>query len=48
VLGPPRPVHALFVNGEPVVEDGELLGADAATLAADLARESARLRERVR
>ena len=46
VLGPPRPVHALFVNGEPVVEDGELRGADAATLAADLAWESARLRER--
>jgi cytosine/adenosine deaminase-related metal-dependent hydrolase len=43
VLGPPRPVHTLLVKGEPVVEGGELLGADAATLAADLARESARL-----
>jgi cytosine/adenosine deaminase-related metal-dependent hydrolase len=48
VLGPPRPVHALFVNGEPVVEDCELLNVDAATLAADLARESARLRGRAR
>jgi cytosine/adenosine deaminase-related metal-dependent hydrolase len=44
VLGPPRPVHTLLVNGEPVVEDGELRTADAAALAADLARESARLR----
>jgi cytosine/adenosine deaminase-related metal-dependent hydrolase len=43
VLGPPRPVHTLFVNGERVVEGGELLGADPAALAADLARESARL-----
>jgi cytosine/adenosine deaminase-related metal-dependent hydrolase len=48
VLGPPRPVHTLFVNGEPVVEEGSLRTADAATLAADLARESARLRERAR
>ena len=46
VLGPPRPVHALFVNGEPVVEDGELRTADAGMVATDLARESARLRER--
>jgi hypothetical protein len=48
VLGPPRPVHTLLVNGEAVVEDGELLGADPAALAADLAQESARLRERAR
>jgi cytosine/adenosine deaminase-related metal-dependent hydrolase len=48
VLGPPRPVHTLFVNGEPVVEEGALRTADAATLAADLSRESARLRERAR
>ena len=48
VLGPPRPVHTLFVNGEPVVEEGSLRTADPATLAADLARESARLRERAR
>jgi cytosine/adenosine deaminase-related metal-dependent hydrolase len=43
VLGPPRPVHTLLVAGEPVVEDGELRTADPSTLAADLARESARL-----
>jgi cytosine/adenosine deaminase-related metal-dependent hydrolase len=48
VLGPPRPVHTLFVNGEPVVEEGSLRTADPVTLAADLARESARLRERAR
>jgi cytosine/adenosine deaminase-related metal-dependent hydrolase len=46
VLGPPRPVHTLFVNGEPVVEEGLLGTADETALAADLARESARLRER--
>jgi cytosine/adenosine deaminase-related metal-dependent hydrolase len=46
VLGPPRPVDTLFVGGEVVVEGGELRTADAAVLAADLARESARLRER--
>jgi cytosine/adenosine deaminase-related metal-dependent hydrolase len=46
VLGPPRPVHTLLVNGEPVVQEGELLNADPAVLAGDLARESARLRER--
>jgi cytosine/adenosine deaminase-related metal-dependent hydrolase len=48
VLGPPRRVHALFVNGEPVVEEGSLRTADEAALAAELARESARLRERAR
>jgi cytosine/adenosine deaminase-related metal-dependent hydrolase len=46
VLGPPRPVHALLVNGEPVVEEGQLRTADPVMLAADLAGESARLRER--
>jgi 8-oxoguanine deaminase len=40
VLGPPRPVDALLVGGEIVVEDGELRTADAETVAADLARES--------
>jgi cytosine/adenosine deaminase-related metal-dependent hydrolase len=40
VLGPPRPVDALLVGGEIVVEDGELRTADAETLARDLARES--------
>jgi cytosine/adenosine deaminase-related metal-dependent hydrolase len=47
VLGPPRAVHTLLVNGEPVVEEGELRTADPVLLAADLAGESARLRERV-
>jgi cytosine/adenosine deaminase-related metal-dependent hydrolase len=46
VLGPPRPVHTLLVNGEPVVENGELVAAHPAVLADDLARESGRLRER--
>ena len=46
VLGPPRPVHGLFVHGDVVVEAGELRTADPALLAADLARESARLAER--
>jgi cytosine/adenosine deaminase-related metal-dependent hydrolase len=46
VLGPPRPAEGLFVNGEVVVEGGELRTADPLTLASDLARESARLRER--
>jgi cytosine/adenosine deaminase-related metal-dependent hydrolase len=48
VLGPPRPAEWLFVNGEVVVEDGELRTADPLTLASDLLRESARLRERAR
>jgi cytosine/adenosine deaminase-related metal-dependent hydrolase len=46
VLGPPRPVHTLMVNGEPVVEEGQLRTADPVMVAADLAGESARLRER--
>jgi cytosine/adenosine deaminase-related metal-dependent hydrolase len=46
VLGPPRPVHHLFVDGEVVVQDGELRTADPASLAATLTRESARLAER--
>jgi len=40
VLGPPRPVDALLVGGEVVVEDGELRTADGEAVAADLARES--------
>ena len=48
VLGPTRPVDTLLVAGEPVVEGGELRTADPVTLAADLARESARLAERSR
>jgi cytosine/adenosine deaminase-related metal-dependent hydrolase len=46
VLGPPRPVDTLLVGGEAVVEARELRTADPATLATDLARESARLAER--
>jgi len=42
-FGPTRHVHALLVGGRPVVEDGELRTADPVTLAADLARESARM-----
>jgi cytosine/adenosine deaminase-related metal-dependent hydrolase len=47
VLGPPRPVDKLFVGGRLIIEDAELRTADAATLAADLARQSARIREHV-
>src|SRR5204863_8519941 len=43
VLGPTRPVDALLVGGEVVVEDGELRTADADTLATELERASARL-----
>jgi hypothetical protein len=39
-------VDTLLVGGEAVVEAGELRTADPATLATDLARESARLAER--
>jgi cytosine/adenosine deaminase-related metal-dependent hydrolase len=42
-FGPRRHVHALLVGGQLVVEDGELRTADPITLAADLARESARM-----
>ena len=42
-FGPTRPVDVLLVNGEVVVEDGELRTADPVTLAADLRRESARM-----
>ena len=44
-FGPARPVDALLVGGAPVVLDGELRTADPVTLAADLARASARMRE---
>jgi cytosine/adenosine deaminase-related metal-dependent hydrolase len=46
VLGPTRPVDTLLVAGEIVVEAGELRTADPVTLAADLARQSARMAER--
>jgi cytosine/adenosine deaminase-related metal-dependent hydrolase len=42
-FGPTRHVHTLLVGGEPVVADCELRTADPVTLAADLARESARM-----
>jgi cytosine/adenosine deaminase-related metal-dependent hydrolase len=44
-FGPVRHVDALLVGGEPVVRDGELRTADPVTLAARLARQSARMRE---
>jgi len=44
-FGPTRPVDLLLVGGRIVVDDGELRTADAATLAADLSRQSARMRE---
>ena len=43
-FGPTRPVSTLLVGGRPVVADGELRTADPATLAADLAAASARMR----
>ncbi len=42
-FGPTRPVHTLLVGGRAIVAGGELRTADPVTLAADLARESARL-----
>ncbi|HYI20332.1 MAG TPA: 8-oxoguanine deaminase [Solirubrobacteraceae bacterium] len=42
-FGPTRPVHTLLVGGRAVVDGGELRTADPVILAADLARESARL-----
>jgi cytosine/adenosine deaminase-related metal-dependent hydrolase len=44
VFGPTRAVSTLLVGGEVVVEGGELRTADPLTLAADLRRESARMR----
>jgi cytosine/adenosine deaminase-related metal-dependent hydrolase len=43
VLGPPRPVELLLVNGEPVVEGGELKTTDEPEIARGLARASERL-----
>jgi cytosine/adenosine deaminase-related metal-dependent hydrolase len=42
-FGPTRPVHTLLVGGATVVEEGELRTADAAALAADLSRQSAKM-----
>jgi cytosine/adenosine deaminase-related metal-dependent hydrolase len=47
VLGAPGPVELLLVGGRPVVEGAELRTADEAAVAADIARESRRLAERV-
>jgi cytosine/adenosine deaminase-related metal-dependent hydrolase len=44
VMGPTRPVDTLLVNGRVVVVDADLLTADDGALAADLARQSARMR----
>ncbi len=43
ILGPPRQVETLVVDGAPVVERGELLGADIDAIARDAAAASARL-----
>jgi cytosine/adenosine deaminase-related metal-dependent hydrolase len=43
VLGPDRRARHVFVGGEAVITDGELLGADLATLRADLAKRARRL-----
>jgi cytosine/adenosine deaminase-related metal-dependent hydrolase len=47
VLGRPQPVDLLLVGGRAVVEDAELRTADEAQVAAELARQSRRLQERV-
>jgi 8-oxoguanine deaminase len=47
VLGRPQPVDTLLVGGRPIVEDGELRTADVDAVAADIARQSRRLQERV-
>ena len=46
VLGAPRRVHTLYVQGRAVVEDRELRTGDEATIAADLVREAQRLVDR--
>ncbi len=46
VLGPPQPVELLLVNGEPVVEGGELRTANEQEIAKGLANASHRLAER--
>jgi cytosine/adenosine deaminase-related metal-dependent hydrolase len=47
VLGPSRPVELLLVNGEPVVEGGELRTADEREIAREIGRASRQLAERV-
>jgi predicted kinase len=43
VLGPDRRARHVFVDGEPVVRDGTLLGADERALRRDLADRARRL-----
>ena len=43
MLGPPRPVETLIVNGAPVVEQGRLRTGDPDEIARDAAAASARL-----
>ena len=45
VFGPPRPVEQLLVQGRTVVEGGQVVGADEATISADLDKASRRLLE---
>jgi len=45
VFGPPRPVEQLLVQGRPVVEGGQVVGVDEASIAADLDKASRRLLE---
>jgi cytosine/adenosine deaminase-related metal-dependent hydrolase len=46
VLGPPRMVHTLVVNGRIVVDDGHVLTSDELDVARDLEKASVRLAER--
>jgi hypothetical protein len=43
VLGPDRRARHVFVDGEPVVRDGTLLGADEGALRRDLSERARRL-----
>lgn len=46
VMGAPRSVHTLYVQGRAVVESGELRTGDEEVIARDLTREAARIAER--
>jgi cytosine/adenosine deaminase-related metal-dependent hydrolase len=48
VFGPPRPVEILLVNGQPVVENGELRTADEHEITTGLAKASEKLASRAR
>jgi hypothetical protein len=43
VFGPPRPVEHLLVQGRTIVDRGEVIGADEASIAADLDKAARRL-----